>query len=149
MGEETANDLANHFKTLDALQAASEEELTALEGVGPIVAHSVTTWFKDKLNKELIKKLLKNIKIEKVEHNPKAVNKEFVGKTFVLTGTLQTLSRDDAKEKIRAQGGDVSGSVSAKTDYVVAGESAGSKLDKAEELGVRVLTEEEFLNMMK
>lgn len=148
VGEETANDLANHFKTIDALQKATEAELTALNGVGPVVAQAVVVWFKEKANRELVKKLLKHVCIEEVK-TPSKINKAFAGKTFVLTGTLSTMSRDDAKEKIREQGGDVSGSVSAKTDYVVAGESAGSKLDKAQELGVTIVSEEEFIKMMK
>jgi DNA ligase (NAD+) len=146
VGEETANDLARHFRTIEAVRDAAFEELEKMNGIGPVVAGAVTEWFKDKENKKLVNKLLKEIEIEKVADAARSL--KLKGKTFVLTGTLGSLSRDEAKEKIRAEGGDVSGSVSSKTDYVVAGENAGSKLDKAEELGVAVLTEEEFLALV-
>ncbi len=146
VGEETANDLAKHFLTLEKLSGASFEELEALNGVGPIVAKSVVEWFKDSLNKKLVAKLVKQVKV--LENKPDNKPKKLAGLTFVLTGTMSSLDRDEAKEKIRALGGDVSSSVSSKTSYVVAGENAGSKLDKAEELGVKVLSEEEFLKMV-
>lgn len=144
VGEETANDLARHFGSLEKLEKATLDELRNLEGVGPIVAESVSNWFKDPLNKKLVKKLGEQVTVKA------AVTKsqKFAGKAFVLTGSLKTMGRDEAKEKVRALGGDVSGSVSSKTAYVVAGESAGSKLDKALELGVKIITEEEFLEMV-
>lgn len=156
VGEETAEDIARHFKTLDVIRAATAEELETLDGVGPIVANSIYTWFHDRAHAKIVDALLKEVTIE----NPRAVASgaaggkraaiaaKFAGKTFVLTGTLPTLSRDDAKEKIRERGGNVSSSVSAKTDFVLAGEEAGSKLDRAEELGVRVISEAEFLAML-
>ncbi len=149
VGEETAIDLANYFKSIDKLKEASKQDISAIYGIGEIVAESVYEWFNDKHNLKVLENLLKEIKIEKVLE--KVVEKAgfFAGKTVVLTGTLQTLSRDEAKELIRAQGGDVSGSVSASTDYVVAGESAGTKLDKARELGIEVISEDEFLIKMK
>ncbi len=148
VGEETAIDIAEYFKTLEKLLEASIEELQAIEGVGDIVAASVYEWFRDKENKQLLKRLLKEVAIEAPETvSPKQT--KLKGITFVLTGTLSTLSRDDAKEKLRMLGASVSGSVSKKTDYVVAGENAGSKYDTALELGVKVLTEEEFLKMVE
>jgi len=148
VGEETANDLARHFGTLDAVMNATKDELDALDGVGPIVSESVTSWFRDPLNKKLVKKLTEHVEIKKAALAPVSAQK-FAGLTFVLTGSMTSMSRDEAKEKIRALGGDVSSSVSSKTSYVVAGESAGSKLDKAQELGVKVITEEEFVEMLK
>ncbi|MBX4195655.1 NAD-dependent DNA ligase LigA [Candidatus Parcubacteria bacterium] len=145
VGEETARDLARYFKTAGKFEGATEEELTRIEGVGPVVAKAVVEWFKDKENKKIFENLLGEIKIEKVKAEPKG---KLTGKTFVLTGTLPTLSRDEAGDKVRAAGGKVASSVSKNTDYVLAGESAGEKLDKANELSVRVIGEEEFLNML-
>lgn len=155
VGEETANDLANHFKNINALRQVPREKLEALNGVGPIVAEAVTTWFQDKNNKKIVDRLLAEVKIV----NPTNVLRggagaagasgAFLGKTVVLTGTLSGMGRDEAKEAVRARGGNVSSSVSAKTDYVVAGEEAGSKYDKALELGVKILSEDEFLKMLQ
>jgi DNA ligase (NAD+) len=152
VGEETAEDVADYFKTIDAVASAKLEELEGINGVGDVVAKAIVDWFADKQNKEQLKKLLKEVRVQKIEDKAKKVaaqNSQIVGKSFVLTGTLETMSRDEAKEKIKALGGDVVGSVSSKTDYVVAGESAGSKLDKANELGVAVLNEEEFFKLIK
>ena len=149
VGEETAHDIASHFKTIEKVRNANEEDLLAISGVGPIVATAIVEFFQDKKNINIGDKLLAHIQIEKIA-NPKSDlgrKSAVFGKTFVLTGTLETMSRDEAKEKIRALGGDVSSSVSKETDYVIAGESAGSKLDKAQELGVKVLSEDEFLKM--
>lgn len=150
VGEETANDLAVHFKTLNSLREASVEEMQAINGVGDVVAESIYSWFRDGINKEAVQKLLKQVRI-KHEDSVRTTSKKqtLSGKTFVLTGTLPTLERDEAKEKIRVLGGNVSSSVSAKTDYVVAGESAGSKYDKAVELGVTILDEDEFLKLLE
>jgi len=126
---------------------ATFENLEAIDGVGPIVARSVVEWFKDKENRRLIQRLKRYVEINK--ETLQTGNNALKGKTFVLTGTLPTLERNEAKEMIRASGGEVSSFVSQKTDYVVAGESAGSKLDKAKELGVKIISEEEFLKMMK
>jgi DNA ligase (NAD+) len=146
VGEETARDLAQHFKTAEKFRDAEEVDLEKLNGVGPIVAKSVTLWFKDKENKKLFEHLLKQVHIAKEKSEPKG---KLTGKTFVLTGALPTLSRDEAGEKIRQAGGKVSSSVSKLTDYVLAGESAGEKYDKAVELGVKIITEKEFLSMLK
>jgi DNA ligase (NAD+) len=147
VGEETTIDLANHFKTLEKLRTANFEELQSLSGIGPIVGRSVVEWFADKNNTKMLDLLLKQVKVEHVKNENKSAGK-LNGKTFVLTGSLQTMDRDVAKAKIREQGGEVSESVSRKTSYLVAGESAGSKLEKAETLGVTVLSEQEFLKMI-
>jgi DNA ligase (NAD+) len=149
VGEETAYDLASEFRTIDALRAATEEDLQKIEGVGDVVAHSLALWFSEKPNKEFLKKILKQLHIAPEAPAKSAAVGAFAGKTFVLTGSLSSMSRDEAKQKIRERGGSVAGSVSKETDYVVAGESAGSKLEKAEELGVSVLSEEEFLKLLK
>ena len=147
VGEETAHVLAQHFHTLDKIASASEEELTAVEDIGPIVAHSIAEWFKRPYHKKLLTKFKKaGVKII----NDKGIAKSRLsGKIFVLTGTLETLGRDEAKEKIRELGGDISGSVSKNTDYVVAGSEPGSKYDQAQKLGVKILDEKEFLAMLK
>ncbi len=146
VGEETAHDLAKYFRTIDAIKKASFEELSALYGVGPIVARSLCDWFDDGGNKEILAHLLSHIEIVAEKYPSK--KSSFAGKTFVLTGSLSKMSRDEAKEKIRLLGGEVSSAVSSKTDFVVAGESAGSKLDNAIKLGVRVITEDEFVKMI-
>jgi DNA ligase (NAD+) len=146
VGEETAYDLAEHFGTLQNLMLASYEKLEKINGVGPIVAESITDFFASKENKKILENLLKQIKIEKIE-TQKASGK-LSGKTFVLTGTLFGMSRDLAKQKIRVLGGQVSESVSKETDFVIAGENPGSKVSKAQSFGVKILTETEFLKML-
>ncbi|OGC88105.1 hypothetical protein A2419_01385 [Candidatus Adlerbacteria bacterium RIFOXYC1_FULL_48_26] len=151
VGEETAILLAQNFKTLKKLSEGSEEDFIAIAGIGPIVGKAIVGWFAEKENQKLIERLENVLKITNPEYVSADVkqNLPFVGKTFVLTGTMESMSRDEAKEKIRKLGGDVSSSVSKNTTYVVAGEEAGSKLDKAEELGVKILTEEEFLKLLE
>jgi len=150
VGEETANDLASHFKLLEKIQEATLEDLQNINGIGDVVAESIYNWLRDPINKDLLKKLLKVVEIEKpMTAKGGAKAQRLVGKTFVLTGTLPTLERDRAKEMIRAQGGDVSSSVSVKTSYVVAGDSPGSKYDKAVELGVEILDEGQFLKLLQ
>lgn len=147
VGEETAILLAKKFRTIDALVRSSVAELEEIEGIGPIVAKEIVEWFALKRHQELVRNLKKVLTVS----NPlyaKAAKGKLSGKTFVLTGTLKSMTRDEAKEKIRALGGDVSSAVSKKTDYVVAGEEAGSKLDKARELEVTVLTEDQFLKLL-
>lgn len=141
VGVETAYVLAGHFKSLDAVAGASEEELSAINGIGPVVALSVVAWFKDSAHKKMIARLVKELTLEKIA-GPRTG--KLSGMTFVLTGTLPTLERLEAEEMIRAQGGLVSSSVSKNTSYVLAGESAGSKLAKAESLGVKVIDEAGF-----
>ncbi len=143
VGETTAKDLARHFGSLDALMDASPEQLLQVRDVGPIVAHSIHTFFAQPHNREAIEQLrAAGVHWPEGEGAAAALGPQpLLGKTLVLTGTLPTLSRDAAKALIEAAGGKVSGSVSKKTDYLVAGEEAGSKLAKAQELSVTVLDE--------
>lgn len=143
VGEATAKDLAKHFGSLDRIMDATVEQLLEVPDVGPIVAQSIRTFFEQPHNREVVEQL-RAAGIRWAEHEGAAADtgpKPLAGKTLVLTGTLPTLSREQAKEIIEAAGGKVAGSVSKKTHYVVAGEEAGSKLDKARELGVPVLDE--------
>ncbi|MBI2120095.1 MAG: NAD-dependent DNA ligase LigA [Parcubacteria group bacterium] len=146
VGEETAEDLAEHFGTLEGLENAKEEDLENIPGVGIIVARSIFGWFREKENKDLVKRLLRHVEILRVHKKRDA---PLAGKSFVLTGTLAGMSRDEAKEKIKDLGGDVVGSVSKNTDFVVAGENPGSKYDKAQELGVEILNEQDFKNILE
>ena len=150
VGEETAILLARRFETIDDIAKAKEVDLQAISGIGDVVAREIVSWLTLVENKELIQRLKKLISIENVEliSRLNLDNLPLAGKTFVLTGTMESMSRDEAKEKIRALGGDVSSSVSKKTSYVVAGAEAGSKLDKAQELGVAVLSEQDFLKLL-
>lgn len=145
VGEETARDLAEHFGTFEKLSKATFSDLESLYGVGTIVAESVGFFFKDSFNKEIVNRLLEVVDV--LPYNQKKKGK-FLNKTFVLTGTLKTLTREKAKEKIIAESGSVAGSVSRKTSYVVSGENPGSKLDDARKLGVRILSENQFLKML-
>ncbi len=147
VGEETAIDLANNFTTLEKIRAVSKEELEKINGVGDIVGASVHEWFSDKDNSKLVDRLLKQVKIVKAPVSS-LKNGKLKGLSFVITGTL-SMSRDEIKDKIRALGGDISESVSAKTSFVIAGESAGSKLDKAQKLGVKILDESGFKKLIK
>jgi len=150
VGEETAIDLAKYFGNIGKLQQAGFEELQNLDGVGPIVAQALVDWFADKNNKILLDNLLREIKvINPIAKNNLAGNEKLTGQTFVITGSFSGLSRDEIKDKIRVLGGDVSESVSSKTTYLIAGEKAGSKLEKAKKLGVKILAEKEFLNLIK
>ncbi len=146
VGQKAGQVLARQFGTLDALAAATEEELSAVPDVGPITAKSISSWFADPQSQHLIEAL----KDAGVNMTSKAepLGDKFAGLTFVLTGELEHFTRKEAGERIQAQGGKVSGSVSKKTSYVIAGEAAGSKLRKAQELGVTVLDESEFLKML-
>lgn len=145
VGEETANALALYFGNLDKLKAADLQVLSKVSDIGEVVAQSIVEYFSDKKNLDFVSRLVKNgIKIQEV----KVVSRKLAGQTFVLTGTMESLTRDQAKEKIRLLGGDISSSVSKNTTYVVAGAEAGSKLDKAEKLGVKVIDEEEFLKLL-
>jgi DNA ligase (NAD+) len=141
VGETTARDLARHFGALAPLMDASEAELLEVPDVGPVVAASVARFFAEPHNREVIDQL-RAAGVQWQEGAPRrAPAGRLAGKTFVLTGTLPDWTRDDAKERIEAAGGKVSGSVSGRTDYVVAGADAGSKLDKARALGVAVIDE--------
>jgi DNA ligase (NAD+) len=149
VGETTAKDLARHFGTLDAIMAAGVDQLLQAPDVGPVIADSIHTFFQQPHNREVVEQL-RAVGIHWPEGQPApAALLPLVGKTFVLTGTLPTLSRDEAKEMLEAAGAKVSGSVSRKTHYVVAGEEAGSKLDKARELGVAVIDEAAMLELLR
>jgi DNA ligase (NAD+) len=147
VGERTAQFLAEHFGEMSAIEKAGEEELQQVEEVGPRIAKSIVEFFAEPKNRELVEELRAarlTMRGKKKERGTK-----LAGKTFVLTGTLPTYSRDEAKKMIEDAGGKVTGSVSKKTDYVVAGEDAGSKLDKAKELNVPVITESELEAILK
>ncbi len=144
VGGQTAQDLADHFGSLDKLQKAGLEELQNVSNIGDVVAESIYDWFRDSNQKKFLEKLIARVRIEKY-HVPSGKLK---GKTFVLTGTLDSLSREEAKARVKKLGGRTSESVSKETDYVVAGESPGSKLDRAQKLGVEIINEKEFLKML-
>lgn len=148
IGKKTAYDLMAHFGTLEALMGASEQELEDVEDVGGIVAASITEYFADEENRRFVNRLLE-AGVRPQMHAQQDAGTLFEGMTFVLTGTLPTLSRAQAQEMIRKNGGKATGSVSKKTSIVLAGESAGSKLDKARELGVRIIDEAQFLQMIE
>ncbi len=147
VGQKTAQDLAEYFDTIEKLKNSSLEELQKIKDIGPVVARSIYEWFSQKRNLDFLKKLEKVgveiIKEKKEKHQP------LKGKTFVLTGTLETMTREEAKEKIRSLGGKVSESVSRKTEFVVVGKAAGSKLERAKKLGVKILNEKQFLFILK
>ena len=145
VGEEMAITLARHFNTLEKIEKASKEELEAVEDIGPKVAESISEYFTDEENLDLIEKLLKAGVIIREDGT---VSKKLDGLSFVLTGSLESYGREEAKEIIRKLGGEMSSSVSKNTDYLIAGENPGSKLDKAQEQGVKVLSEKEFLEMI-
>lgn len=146
VGERTAQDLAERFGSMEKLRNTTLEEINDVENIGEVVAKSVYEWFRNENNKKFLKRLLERIKIKKEK---KITGTKLKGLKFVLTGVLESMSRDKAKEKIKSLGGEVIESVSAKTDYIVAGAAPGSKFDKAKRLGVKILNEREFLSMIK
>ncbi len=148
VGEETAEDLAAHFQTLDRLMRAGEEELQAMHGVGDKVARAIVAYFSDPVALNFVKKLLQN-GVDIIPYKILLTTQRILaGKTFVLTGTLPNMSRDEIKQKIKERGGDVSESVSSRTTAVIAGENPGSKLEKASRLGIPIWGEEEFLKVL-
>ena len=147
VGDKAAKVLASHFGSMDAIVAATEEELTAIDDVGPITAGFIRSWMDSPQSRDLLARL-KEAGVNMVDRTEK-VDARFAGLTFVLTGALTKFTRDEATEMIELRGGKASGSVSKKTSYVVAGENAGSKLTKAQDLGIPVLTEDEFLQMLQ
>ncbi|VAW52302.1 DNA ligase (NAD(+)) [hydrothermal vent metagenome] len=152
VGETTAMNLANEFKTLENIQQASFDQLIEVQDIGPIVAQHIVNFFQQPHNVDVIKQLLAaGIKIENVKQvlAEEKLNNAFVGKVVVITGTLPTLSRDEAKDKLLAVGAKITASVSAKTDYLLAGDKAGSKLTKAEKLNVQVIDEATMLFLLK
>jgi DNA ligase (NAD+) len=148
VGEETAQDLANHFKNLDNLKKATLEELLLIKDIGPETANSIYSFFREKRNLNLIERLLK-AGVEIITPALTKAPRKLEGKTFVLTGTLKSMTREEAKEKIRNLGGETSESVSKKTNFLVVGENPGSKFQKAKKLGVKTIDEKEFLEMLK
>lgn len=149
VGERTAQFLAAAFPSMDSLMAASEEELQRAEEIGPKVARSIRDFFDDERNRDLVERLRESgLQFSWEPPQPVATVEGIAGKTFVLTGTLPSMTRDEAKARIEAAGGKVTGSVSKKTDFVLAGAEAGSKLEKAQALGVRILDEAEFLALL-
>ncbi|MEK7360945.1 MAG: helix-hairpin-helix domain-containing protein, partial [Pseudomonadota bacterium] len=150
VGEATAKELARHFGSLDRLMQADEQALMQVPDIGPVVTLSIAQFFAEAHNREVIEQM-RACGVHWEEGEPRAVAPlgRLAGKSFVLTGTLPKLSREEAKELIEAQGGKVAGSVSRKTDYVVAGTEAGAKLAKAEALGITVLDEAGLLELLK
>ena len=147
VGQQAARALMQHFRTVENLAAATTEELTEVGDIGGVIAASITTYFADEANR----RILERMKAAGVNMNcltEEVKDGVFTGKTFVITGTLPTMKREEAKKLIEAKGGKVAGSVSKKTDYLLAGEAAGSKLTRAESLGVTVISEEELLKMI-
>lgn len=149
VGEATAKDLARHFGDLEALLEADTERLQQVPEVGPVVAASITRFFAERHNREVIDQLLGAGVSWPVVAPVSAPASAIAGKTFVLTGTLPSLTREEAKGLIEARGGKVAGSVSKKTDYVVAGSDAGSKLDKAQQLGITILDQTQLMELIK
>ncbi len=146
IGEETAIDLATHFGSIKKLKEAALEQIESILNIGPVVAKSVYEWFDNKDNLKFLEKLQKFVKIQ----NPKSKiqNLKLKGKIFVLTGSLESMTRNEARTKLRELGGDISESVSSKTSYVVVGKEPGSKAEKAKKLGVKIITEQELLKII-
>ena len=144
IGEHTAEVLAAHFGSIESLGAAESDQLAGVHEIGRTTAESIVAWFREPRNITMLEKL-EAAGVRPAAHSAVPQSDRFVGKTFVFTGALVQLKREDAETMVKQRGGRASGSVSKQTSYVVAGESAGSKLAKAQELGVPVLTEEEFI----
>lgn len=147
VGETVANLIAQEVASIDGLLKATEDQLNAIEGIGPIIAESVVKFMQEEHNRALIERLQKYVEPQEVKKLAAGEGK-FAGMTFVFTGALTKFTREDAEQKVRDRGGKASGSVSKKTSYVVAGEKAGSKLKKANDLGVKVITEDDFEAML-
>jgi DNA ligase (NAD+) len=145
VGAITASDITRKFRKLEDIRSATLEDLQAIDGIGDVASESIYKWFRNKKNLDFLKKLKDN----GVEIVYEAVKNKLEGKSFVLTGSLATITRDEGEELIRVNGGNVSGSVSKSTDFVVVGDNPGSKAKKAKKLGVKILSEEDFLKMVK
>ena len=147
VGIKTAKDLAKNFKTFELLRKAGVKQLSEIRDIGPVVAQCIVDYFDDDYNKDIIKKLFEcGLEIQYPNAN---ASTKFEGQTFVLTGTLPTLNRNEATKIIEDNGGKVSSSVSKQTTFVLAGEDAGSKLQKAKLLGIKIISEDEFKKMLK
>lgn len=147
VGEQTSEDMANHFGSLEKAMGASLDEINEVENIGAVIAKSIYEFFREKENQKYIYKLLHSG--VHIIAGPKKLSNKFAGKTFVITGTLGSMSRDEAKQKVKLMGGKTSESVSKLTSFVVVGAEPGSKLEKAEKIGVRILNEKQFLEMLK
>ena len=147
IGEETAIDLAKHFGSIKKIKEAKQENFGSILDIGPVVSKSIYEWFNNKENLRLLERLEKKVKIQNLK--VKSSSQKLKGLSFVLTGSLEILARDEAKAKIRELGGDISESVSSKTSYVVAGKDPGSKAEKAKKLGVKTISEQDFMKMLK
>ncbi|HOW12940.1 MAG TPA: NAD-dependent DNA ligase LigA [Candidatus Pacearchaeota archaeon] len=146
VGEETAKDLSDYFNSIEELKNASCNDLEKIKDIGPVTAENIYNWFHNKKNIEFLEKLEKaGIKII----NEKKEGEKLKGKTFVFTGELNSMTREEAKEKVRNLNGEVSESISRKTDYLVVGENPGSKLEKAQKIGIKIINEKEFLDLIK
>ena len=145
-GEETAIDLAKYFGNIKKIKNAKPEDFEKISDIGPVVSKSIFKWFQDKENLRFLERLEKKVKIKGFKFQ--VLSSKFQGKTFVLTGSLETMTREQARQKIRELGGDVNESVSKSTSFVVLGKEAGLKLEKAKKLGVKILSESEFLKLI-
>jgi DNA ligase (NAD+) len=148
VGEQTAEDLAKNFGSLKKLMFATQDEINNIENIGPVVSKSVFDYFHHKENLKFVEKLINN-GVTPLNHKSEIINLKLAGKTFVITGTLETMGRDEAKKKIKALGGKVTESVSKLTSYVVVGSEPGSKKDRANSLGVKILSEAEFIKLIE
>jgi len=147
VGQKAGQVLARRYKTLEALAEATEEELTAVPDIGAVIASSIRSWFDSEQSRDLIRRLAE-AGVNMTEDTSDNTEK-LAGKTFVITGTLPTMGRTEATELIEKNGGKVSGSVSKKTDYLLAGENGGSKMTKAQTLGIPVISEEDLHKMLE
>lgn len=145
VGEETAYLLADNFKKISDLRKAGFESVDSIHGIGNVIAQSIVDWFADARHSKMLDELLGHVEIK---YQKTTGGNKFEGQLFVFTGTLNSIGRSEAQQEVRKRGGDISSSVSKNTTYVVAGDSAGSKLNKAEDLGVKIISEEDFLSML-
>lgn len=148
MGVAVARQLARHFRSIDALRQTDEEALQEVDGVGPRMAEQIVGFFVEPHNAQVLDRLLDG-RVKLLEPEDEAVSADLAGLRFVLTGGLERLSRGEAKEILESLGAKVTSAVSSKTDYVVAGTDPGSKLEKAEQLGLQILDEEAFLKLLR
>ncbi len=149
VGEVMASELAKKYTNLDELSCASMDELLTIDGIGPNIANQIVEWFNQERNKQILSKLKEVGVWPQITKSEKTIEKDMPleGKVFVVTGTLERFSRTEIKEVIESLGGKTSSSVSKNTDFILVGESPGSKFDKARELGIKILNEEEFIKM--